>query len=285
MNRLQAAGIFVLFTTGCGAAAPQELLSARSAYDRASQGPASQLNPAGLHVAKQSLEGAEQSFANGNDSQETRDLAYAAERQVRTAETRARQIEQARAKEKILATMHTDQPKQVQLTAAELGRTKAELGAKGRELQTERERREAADKRAAAATAALAGFATVKQEPRGMVITLSGSVLFASDKTELLPSAQTKLKDVATSLAQQDPEAKMVVEGHADSQGAAAYNQDLSQRRAQSVRMYLVSHGIAADRITAQGFGDTRPIANNTSAEGRANNRRVEIVVSGSAAK
>jgi outer membrane protein OmpA-like peptidoglycan-associated protein len=71
----------------------------------------------------------------------------------------------------------------------------------------------------------------------------------------------------------------MVVEGYTDSQGSVASNQDLSQRRAQSVRDYLVSRGIAGDRITGQGFGPGRPIADNASAEGRANNRRVEIVV------
>ena len=112
-----------------------------------------------------------------------------------------------------------------------------------------------------------------------MVITLSGSVLFASNHAELLPSAQLKLNDVALALTRQDAESKIVVEGHTDSQGQPAYNMDLSQRRAQSVRDYLVSRGIAADRVTAQGFGLTRPIADNTSPEGRANNRRVEIVV------
>ena len=88
-----------------------------------------------------------------------------------------------------------------------------------------------------------------------------------------------KLNSVAEALTQQDPDSKMVVEGHTDSQGAAAYNQDLSQRRAQSVRDYLVSRGIAEDRVTAQGFGSSRSIADNKSAEGSANNRRVEIVV------
>ena len=112
-----------------------------------------------------------------------------------------------------------------------------------------------------------------------MVITLSGGVLFASAKAELLPEAVIKLNTVAEALTQQDPDSKMVVEGHTDSQGAAGYNQDLSQRRAEAVRAHLVSRGIAADRITAQGFGLTRPVADNTSTEGRANNRRVEIVV------
>ena len=95
----------------------------------------------------------------------------------------------------------------------------------------------------------------------------------------LLPGAQVKLNEVAQALTEQNPESKMIVEGHTDSQGSAASNQDLSQRRAQSVRDYLVSRGIAADRITAQGVGPTRPIADNASAEGRANNRRVEIII------
>ncbi len=112
-----------------------------------------------------------------------------------------------------------------------------------------------------------------------MVITLSGGVLFASNRSDLLPGAQAKLNDVAAALTKQDAESKISVEGHTDSQGDASYNQELSQRRAQSVRDYLVSRGIAADRVSAQGFGLTRPIADNASPEGRANNRRVEIVV------
>ena len=112
-----------------------------------------------------------------------------------------------------------------------------------------------------------------------MVITLSGSVLFSSAKWDLLPAAQMKLNDVANALTKEDPHSKIVVEGHTDSQGAAAYNQELSQHRAQAVRDYLVTRGIASDRITAQGFGPTRSIADNASPEGRANNRRVEIVV------
>jgi outer membrane protein OmpA-like peptidoglycan-associated protein len=153
------------------------------------------------------------------------------------------------------------------------------MQAQGVALQTEVQRREAAEKRAAQAAADLAKFASVKQETRGMVITLSGGVLFTSGKAELLPAAQLKLNEVATALTEQDPDSKMVVEGHTDSQGAAAFNQDLSQRRAQTVRDYLVSRGIASDRITAEGFGPTRTVGDNATPEGRANNRRVEIVV------
>jgi len=112
-----------------------------------------------------------------------------------------------------------------------------------------------------------------------MVITLSGSVLFASNKADVLPAAHAKLDDVANALAKQDPESKIVVQGYTDSRGSDALNQDLSQRRAETVRAYLVSRGVASDRITAQGMGAANPIADNGSAEGRADNRRVEIVV------
>lgn len=179
--------------------------------------------------------------------------------------------------------MHADQTKAVALTSAALGRTRTELNAQGVALQGETARRQAAEKRAAQAAADLAKFASVKQETRGMVITLSGSVLFASAKWDLMPAAQARLNDVATALIKEDPNSKMVVEGHTDSQGTAKYNQDLSKHRAQAVRDYLVTRGIASDRISAEGFGETRTIADNASPEGRANNRRVEIVVQPSA--
>jgi outer membrane protein OmpA-like peptidoglycan-associated protein len=96
-----------------------------------------------------------------------------------------------------------------------------------------------------------------------------------------MPGAQTKLNEVADELGKQDTESKIVVEGFTDSQGGASYNQDLSQRRAQSVRDYLVSRGIASDRVSAQGYGMNQPVADNSTPEGRANNRRVQIVVQG----
>jgi outer membrane protein OmpA-like peptidoglycan-associated protein len=122
-------------------------------------------------------------------------------------------------------------------------------------------------------------IAAVKQEPRGMVITLSGEVLFASNQSTLLPSAVAKLDEVADALTKGNPDANLTVEGHTDSQGQHDYNMLLSQRRADAVKSQLVSHGVAADRIKTVGIGPDRPIADNKSAEGRANNRRVEIVV------
>jgi len=277
MNTLRTVSCFlVLAMVGCASTVPNELNRARSAYDQASQGPARDVNPAGLHTARQALNAAEQSFADNGDSEETKDLAYAAERRSAQAEVQAREFMNTQSRERTLAQMHADERAQVKLTSAELRRTKGELNAQQQETANERARRIEAEQRAAQA---LATLGAVKQETRGMVITLSGSVLFATNKTELLPAAKERLTEVANALAQQDPNSKIVVEGHTDSQGNATYNQELSQRRAESVRSFLIEKGVAADRISAQGFGLSRPIADNASPEGRANNRRVEIVV------
>jgi outer membrane protein OmpA-like peptidoglycan-associated protein len=147
-----------------------------------------------------------------------------------------------------------------------------------RQLETEREARIAAEKRAIDAQNALAKLAAVKNEPRGMVITLSGGVLFASNQTVLLPSAKAKLDEIAEVLLT-TRERHITVEGHTDSQGADSFNMDLSQRRADAVRNYLVEKGYEGDLIVAKGLGETTPIGNNSSPEGRANNRRVEIII------
>jgi len=289
MKTLSALGLILTLSgaTACGSAVlPPELASARSVYDRAAAGPAASLNPTDLHAAKESLDAANQSFEKDGDSQATRDLSYAAERSAETAESRARALQAKAETEQVIAKMHATTESQGKQSAAELAVANKQLASKDQALMAqgaamlgEVSLRKDAEKRAAQASADLAKFASVKQETRGMVITLSGGVLFTSGKSELLPAAQVKLNDVAKALTEQDPESTMVVEGHTDSQGAAEFNQTLSRDRARSVRDYLVSRGIASDRITAEGFGPTRTIGDNATAEGRANNRRVEIVV------
>jgi outer membrane protein OmpA-like peptidoglycan-associated protein len=285
-------GITLATIAGCAASLPpQDLVSARNAYNRAhNDGTTMKGNPRDMDAAKKQLDVAEASFEENGDTQETRDQSYLALRKTEMAEVIARTARSDGATTATVDAMHADEKRTVAATAAALVASKNENAkqdvtiATGKiALKDEKARREDAEKRAAQAAADLAKFATVKQETRGMVITLNGSVLFASAKSELLPAAQIKLNDVANALIKEDPLSKIVVEGHTDSQGAAAYNQDLSQRRAQSVRDYLVSRGIAADRVTSQGFGPSRSIAENNSAEGRANNRRVEIVVQPSA--
>lgn len=283
-----------LATAGCAASVPPpELVDARAAYRRAESGPAPAATPRDMDTATKQLQAAEDSFEQNGDTPETRDRAYLALRKTEYAETIARTLRSDQATGATVLAMHADEKKTVASTAAALGRVKSDLATQEAKtaaqklqtdhaqsaLQDEKARRQDAEKRAAQAASDLAKFASVTQEPRGMVITLSGGVLFASAKSDLLPAAQMKLNDVATALTREDPLSKIVVEGHTDSQGQPAYNQELSQRRAQVVRDYLVTRGIASDRIVAQGFGPTRSVADNKSPEGRANNRRVEIVV------
>jgi outer membrane protein OmpA-like peptidoglycan-associated protein len=265
---------------GCAAAVPPpELVSARTAYEHASKGPSATLDPTDLHVAGESLDAAETSFAADGDVPATRDLGYTAQRKSETAEARARTIALTTDKNQVVADMNASTARRATTTAAQLTVANRELASSDQALQSETQRRQAAEALAAKAAADLAAIASVKQEARGMVITLNGSVLFTSGKWDLLPSASAKLNDVARALSGQDPHATMVVEGFTDSQGTVASNEELSRQRARTVRDYLVSRGIAADRITFEGFGPTRPIGDNGSAEGRANNRRVEIVV------
>jgi outer membrane protein OmpA-like peptidoglycan-associated protein len=257
---------------GCSQSVPRELADARSAYARAANGPAAQHTPADLHSAHQALEEAENSFKEDGDSRNTRDRAYVAARKARTAEVLASTAQAKQETSKWNAHAENIEDQALKSARSNLSSTQAQLA-------DERQKREEAEKRAAQAFADLARIAQVEKQSRGTVITLPGGVLFESGKSELLTSAEARLAQVADTLVTSSPDSTMVVEGHTDSQGNDAYNQKLSQSRADSVRSYLVSHGVASDRITAKGMGESTPVADNKSAEGRANNRRVEIVV------
>ena len=172
-----------------------------------------------------------------------------------------------------------EQAKRLSQQEADLNAKKAELEARQKELEAEKAARALAEKKLADALKSLEEIAKIKEESRGLVITLDGSVLFASGKTTLLPMAKDRLARVAAVLQQQSDDKKIVVEGHTDSIGTDDANMKLSQGRADSVREYLVSEGVKGDRIKAVGKGETTPISDNKTPEGRANNRRVEIVI------
>lgn len=104
------------------------------------------------------------------------------------------------------------------------------------------------------------------------------NITFDTNRADVRPQFQPVLDQVANSLSQY-PDTLLRVEGHTDSVGSAAYNQTLSENRALSVRSYLVQRGIPANRIEAYGYGMTRPIADNSTPEGRAQNRRVEMLI------
>jgi outer membrane protein OmpA-like peptidoglycan-associated protein len=124
-----------------------------------------------------------------------------------------------------------------------------------------------------------------KVTDREIRIELSADVLFDFDKADLRPEASVSLEKVAEVL-RASPDAPVTIEGHTDGKGTDAYNQPLSERRAQSVKAWLVAHGGAhAAKITTRGWGKTKPVAPNAKPdgsddpEGRKKNRRVEITV------
>jgi outer membrane protein OmpA-like peptidoglycan-associated protein len=135
---------------------------------------------------------------------------------------------------------------------------------------------DAANRRAAQLSAELAAL-NAKPSPRGMVITL-GDVLFANGQSNLNPGTDSNLSKLFDFLIN-NPDRKLLIEGHTDSVGSAQSNMMLSQSRAQSVFGYLISRGISANRLSMQGLGESSPVSTNASAEGRQQNRRVEITV------
>jgi outer membrane protein OmpA-like peptidoglycan-associated protein len=114
---------------------------------------------------------------------------------------------------------------------------------------------------------------------RGLIVNMSG-VLFETGKADLRPAAREKLAKIS-GIVLAHPDLKLEVEGHTDSVGGDSFNQTLSERRAQGARDYLVSQGVSADSIVSRGFGSTKPVGSNDTAEGRQSNRRVELIVSG----
>ncbi len=267
-------------TVACGATPPpKELVDARAAYQQAANGPANQVNPAQVHVAKESLDIAEKSFDEDPSAPETRDRAYIALRKAELADAQAGQALAEQARDKAQKDLQDTQIAMGQKAQQELGQTRQQLNKTTEQLASEKKAREEAEKHLKESMDALAKMATIKQDTRGTVITLSGSVLFASNKSDLLPAAMIALDNVVTAI-KSDPSRNVTINGYTDSQGAKAYNQELSQKRADSVRNYFVQHGIDAGMVKAVGFGPDSPIADNSTAEGRANNRRVEIVLS-----
>ena len=117
----------------------------------------------------------------------------------------------------------------------------------------------------------------LRETESGVVVTL-GDVLFASGQAELVEGGRSSLEEVVD-LLQTEPDKKIRVEGHTDSSGETEANLLLSEKRAQAVRESLISLGVDAERVTAMGMGEDFPIASNDTEEGRARNRRVDVIL------
>jgi outer membrane protein OmpA-like peptidoglycan-associated protein len=288
ISTIAAVTSFFAFTACASSTPTPELVNARTAYDRARTDPTAALVPDSVLSAKQALDKAEQVHEKDPQSDAERSYAYVAQRRAELALALGDNAKQKQQADAAVAHYSELQDKLRTSAQAQLGAERSQVSQLGSALvQTqnglaaETDARKAAEARAQRAMESLNKIAAVKEEARGMVITLSGQVLFVTGKSELLPAAQDQLDQVAKALKDQGEIKPMVVEGYTDSVGSDATNLTLSKNRAEAVRSYLVSKGIPADKISAVGKGKANPVASNDTPDGRANNRRVEIVVSG----
>ena len=110
-------------------------------------------------------------------------------------------------------------------------------------------------------------------------IEIKEKIQFAFDKAEILPVSDGLLGEVAGAIKSHPEIKKLGIHGHTDSEGEGAYNQSLSERRAQAVKQWLVTHGVEAARLESKGFGESKPIADNGTPDGREKNRHVQFLI------
>ncbi len=120
--------------------------------------------------------------------------------------------------------------------------------------------------------------ADIERVGEGIKITFDSGILFGFDSSELTYASKTNIAELAETLKKYE-DTEILIEGHTDSKGSESYNQELSERRAGSVAGELRSLGVAASRISEVGYGEEMPIADNSTEEGRSQNRRVEVAI------
>jgi outer membrane protein OmpA-like peptidoglycan-associated protein len=206
-----------------------------------------------------------------------RDLEESAIGQRQRVETQAEELSRVQEELRSVREELARSGQAVDARTERLRQQEAELARREGQLVAERQARQAAEQRANQAMQQLAQVAKVQETAENTIITLTGEVLFETDKAQLLPQSRQRLDDVASALKAQ-PHAEIIVEGHTDTQGSEERNRELSQERAEAVRDFLEEQGVTG-RIEAVGRGESEPIADNSSPEGRALNRRVEIIL------
>ncbi len=267
MSVLATSALALAILAGCAPSQPPaELRDARAAYGRAASGAAAQSNRAGLLEARQALDAAERQYNSYPGSEDVRTLAYVARRKAEIAEADGR------------ASIAQAQQQDAEKAFLQLQAMRAQ-----QEAEKQRQAATVSERRAKIALERL-GLAA-KDEPRGTVITLPGASMFATNKAEILPEAKQRLTEIADAVKQVVAEApqemgrKILLVGYTDSTGSDERNMELSRKRAEAVRTFFSQHGLDAANMVSEGRGEAEPIASNETPEGRAENRRVEIVI------
>ena len=286
---------------------PLEVYQARNAIQIAVQAGAEKYAPEALNKAESSLNQAEGLLK----SKENKKQVIAAARDAVQTAADARQISLKRAEAERIATQQAEA--QDAAAAAEAKQKQEEAARQQAEIQKLQAERDAAQQAAAAAEANAASQAALQNEkeaqaaaakaelekqqlraalldqfnrvlpttdtPRGLKINMA-DVLFATGKYDLQPQAREALAKLS-GIVLAHPGLRLSIEGYTDSTGTEAFNQTLSEQRANAVRDYLIQQSLEATSVTATGFGETNPAASNDTTAGRQLNRRVEIIISG----
>jgi len=283
--------IAIAILSGCSSVPPQNdaLTAAHSSYDSARSNPQiTNLAALELKEAGDSLNKADEAMSKGQGTDTVNHLSYIANQKVGIAQETAK-----RKTSELAVTNAASKRDQVRLEA----RT-AEADASKQKVAAMQENANWQDANLAAASAELAAAdadalrdqeiiaqqemqlkeLNARKTERGMVITL-GDVLFSINKSQLQSGGIRNMQKLADFLKRY-PKQKVMVEGFTDSTGSDSYNQDLSERRANAVRIALIDMGTSSDRITTRGYGETFPVASNDTAVSRQLNRRVEIIIS-----
>ncbi|HUN61283.1 MAG TPA: OmpA family protein [Candidatus Sulfotelmatobacter sp.] len=293
---------------------PLDMYEARNAVDIAKSRGAEQYAPDVFAKASSSLQMAENALSSGADKSQIitnarQTIQFAEDARALTAERQeAERIQKekdaaaaaaaAEASAKAKAEADAEAKRQAELTEAREAQMKAEAAAEAAQQQAAAAAQQAALQakeqaardeaaRAQAQTAALRAqllkqlndVLQTTDTPRGLVVNMA-DVLFETNKYALSQDAQLKLAKLS-GIIQAHPGLNLAIEGYTDTTGTPDYNLNLSQQRADSVRTFLISQGLSADTITAKGLGQADPVADNSTAAGRKQNRRVEIIVSG----
>lgn len=276
---------FLALALGACSTTPErvpELETARATVERLEAQPrAQQAASEKLALARDALARAEAALESNEPLEQVRHDAYLARRQAEiglqlTSEAEAREgLQEAEARRN-----------ELRLQARTVEAERAKMLAEQRAAQAERSERDAELARSVA-DAALDEASRLaselqdmesEQTERGLVLTL-GDVLFETNRAELADGAMLTMDRLAEFL-DENPEHRLLIEGHTDSRGAEEYNRTLSSERAMAVANALGQRGVSRDRLRTAGMGEAYPVASNESSAGRQQNRRVEIVVS-----
>lgn len=235
-----------------------------------------------MSAARQTVQFAEDSRALAAQRQDQARIA--AEKEAAAARARAEAEEKAEQEAKRQAELAAAKQAQMKAEAdAAAIRAKAEADALKAKEEAARAEAKRAEKAAADLRAQLLEqfnrILETRDTPRGLVVNM-GDVLFDFGKYHLRPEAREKLAKLSGIILAHSG-LELAVEGHTDNVGSEELNQKLSENRAETVRAYLIQQGLAEASVTSRGFGETTPVADNSTTEGRQRNRRVEIVVSG----